>query len=235
MIKKLLRITLISFAGLAIFIICSVSFWRPGTFFYTPNLGHRLGGDCIDSYPENTLEVFRFAIEDFESKDDYAYSECDLRETFDNQIALFHDWDLARLVPDTDENRKAMDVDRIDNSVVFNKLTLEQIKRLRLKSGCQIPSLEEFFQCAAEVRPGKPILLELKLFRTEATCSRVIEMTKEFRDTTGLEVHFLAFVRNIKRSHPRPREWLDEFQAAGFRVYQAYRPKTPEYDLCETW
>jgi len=96
-------------------------------------------------------------------------------------------------------------------------------------------SLAEFFQCAAKLKPSKPILLEIKLFHDRKTCSRVIEMAKAFRDETGLEVHFLAFIRNIKRSHPEPKAWLDEFKAADFRVYQAYRPKTAQYDLCETW
>ena len=235
MIKNVLRLTLIPLPVLGMMIVCCIWFWRPGILFYTPNLGHRLGGDSIESYPENTLEVFRIALAELEESDDYAYSECDLRETCDHQIALFHDWDIARLVPDTIENRAAVEADRIDKSIFFKNLTLGQVKRLRLKNDCQIPSLEEFFECAAELEPNKPILLELKLFHHEETCSRVIQMAKDFRDDTGLEVHFLAFIRNIKRSHPRPREWLDEFRAAGFRVYQVYRPKTPEYDLCETW
>ena len=170
-----------------------------------------------------------------ESKDEYTYTECDLRETKDNQIVLFHDWDLARLVPDTDANRQALGVEVIDESVLLKDLTLLQIQNLSLKNGCKIPTLEEFFVCAKEQQPKKPILLELKLLRTEAACSRVIEMAKQFRDESELEVNFLSFIRNINRSHPHPRKWLNEFRQAGFRVYQAYRPKTPAYDLCETW
>jgi len=216
-------------------IVCCVWFWRPGLWFDTPNQGHRLGGDVIQTYPENTLEVFRLAIEQLESNDQFAYTECDLRETKDNQIVLFHDWDLARLVPDTDANRQALGVEAIDESVLLKDLTIQQIQGLRLKNGCKVPTLEQFFACAKELRPEKPILLELKLLQTEEACSRVIELAQQFRDESGLEVHFLSFIRNINRSHPHPRKWLNEFRQAGFRVYQAYRPKTPSFDLCETW
>ena len=232
--KILLRVASLSFFVALIF-IASIWFWRPGTMYYTPNQGHRLGGDVISALPENTLEVFCRAIEELEANDAYHYTECDLRETSDHQISLFHDWDLARLVPDTQENRDAVGVEKIDSTVVFKNLTQQQIKSIKMRAGCQIPSLEEFFQCAAKLKPAKPILLELKLFHSEEACSRVIELASEFRNETGLEVQFLAFIRNIKRSHPRPRQWLDEFKSAGFRVYQAYRPKTAGYDLCETW
>lgn len=142
---------------------------------------------------------------------------------------------MSRLVPDTPKNRQAIGVEAIDESVLLKYLALKQIKSLTLKAGCKIPTLEEFFDCARELQPDKPILLELKLLQTEETGSRVIEMAKQFRDGTGLEVHFLSFVRNIERSHPQPRKWLDQFREAGFRVYQAYRPKTAAFDLCETW
>ena len=220
---------------LALILGCCIWFWRPGTFFSTLNQGHRLGGDVIKAFPENTLEVFRQAIEELESNEEYSYTECDLRETSDHQVALFHDWDLDRLVPDTAENRAAIGAAEINSTIVFKDLTLEQIKKLKLHNDCQIPSLEEFFSCAAELKPSKPILLEIKLFHSPEACSQVIEMAREFRDETGLEVHFLAFIRNIKHSHPKPRQWLAEFKSAGFRVYQAYRPKTAAYDLCETW
>ena len=229
------KLSILLFGLAAILIIAIVWFWRPGLWYSAENLGHRLGAGVVNRYPENTLEAFRESIEKLEGKDEYRYSECDLRETKDGEIVLFHDWDLARLVPDSEANRAALGVEVIGDQLLIKDLSLAQLQNLELEEGCRIPTLEAFLECAAELKPIKPILLELKLFHDRETCSRVIEVAKAFREQTGLEIHFLAFVRNLKRSHPNPRQWLDEFQAAGFRVYQVYRPKTEEHDLCETW
>ena len=211
------------------------AFWRPGLLRKTENLGHRLGGDVVEDFPENTLEAFRQAIETLELKPNYLYTECDLRETKDHHIVLFHDWELSRLVPDNEANRLALGVPVIDETVLLKDFTLAEIQSLELKGGSRIPSLNEFFECVREVGPEKPILLELKFFHDQASCSNLIEVTKQFRDETGLEIHFLSFIRNLKRCHSNPKAWLAEFEAAGFRVYQVYRPKTAEHDLCKTW
>lgn len=89
--KKWLRGILGTVVVLAAVLVCCIWFWRPGLWFSTTNHGHRLGGDVLQTYPENTLEVFRLAIEQLEGNDEYAYTECDLRETKDNQIVLYHD------------------------------------------------------------------------------------------------------------------------------------------------
>ena len=225
----------LTFVLLVAFCLLVIWFYRPGLLLLAPNHGHRLGGDILNTYPENTLEVFRLAIDEIESNRQYQYSECDLRETKDHQIVIFHDADLSRLVPDTPENRSALGVEEIDDSISIEDLTLQQVQNLRLGGGCQIPTLEQFFDCVKETNPQKPILLEIKFLHSEPCCQRVIEMTRDFRDETGFDVNFLAFIYAISYSHSEPRAWLDDFKAAGFRVYQACRPKTPEFDLCETW
>ena len=228
-------LTIATASVVAVGIFCSIWFWRPGTFFKEENEGHRLGGDIIKSFPENTLEVFRQSIKELESNADYHFSECDLRETSDNDIVVFHDWNLGRLVPDTDENRRALGVSRIDQSIQLADLSLAQIKRLRLENDCQIPTLVELLECAVELKLKKPLILEIKFFHSEKARRDVIKITRKYRDQHGMEVHFSSFIRNIKRSSPKPRAWLDQFQSAGFRVYQVYRQRTPDYDLCETW
>jgi len=82
----------------ALGIVACVWFWRPGLWYRSENLGHRLGGGETATYPENTLEAFRESIANLEANPLYKYSECDLRETRDHQIVLFHDWDLSRVV-----------------------------------------------------------------------------------------------------------------------------------------
>ena len=238
--SSLLRKSLIYLGGiagsLAMLASCIVWFWMPGTFFKYTNLGHRLGGDVISDHPENTLELFRMTILDrkLESDPEYLYSECDLRETADQEIVIFHDWDLSRLVPDTPENRVAIGAEKIDKQTI-QELTLLQIKKLRLSGGEQVPTLEELLSCASELDLEKPLLLEIKLLHSDVGRQKAIELAQKYRDQHQMEIDFLAFRRNIRRSFDDPRKSLDKFKAAGFRVYQVYRDKTPNNDICENW
>ena len=214
-----------------------VWFWMPGSFYKYPNWGHRLGGDVITDHPENTLEIFRETIlgKKLESDDEYLYSECDLRETRDHEIVIFHDWDLSRLVPDTPENRAVIGTNEKFEKQTIHELTLEQVKKLRLSGGEQIPTLEELLVCASELNLQKPLLLEIKLLHSDTGRQKVIDLAKKYRDSSDLQIDFLAFRRNIRRSFDDPKKWLRKFKANGFRVYQVYRSKTPANDICENW
>ena len=211
-----------------------VGFYYPGTFRKEQNLGHRLGGDACPELVENTLEVFRKAVPEFESSKGYLYSECDIRETLDHHLVIFHDWDLERLVPDTPSNRQALGVAQIGGQKIC-ELTLSQVKALRLKRDQEIPTLEEVLTEAEALQLDKPLLLEIKHLHSDEGRQAVIEIARRYRDEAKFEIHFLAFTRNLSRSFPDTRVWLDQFHANGFRVYQTYRPKTQKYDLCETW
>lgn len=218
----------------ALGICCIVWFWRPGTLLKQYNAGHQLGGDLYTDMPGNTCAVFCCAIRDFEKNADYLYSECDLRETKDNQIVIFHDWDIGDLVPDSPENRAALGVSKV-TPIPIKDLTLAELKSLKLQGDYEIPSLEDVLQCAVKLKIQKPLILEIKVLHSDKGRNRVIVLAKKYRDEHGIEIHFSAFRRNVSRSFPRVREWLSQFENAGFRVYQVYRPKTKAYDLCESW
>lgn len=228
------RIAFFSICSAAIAVWLLVGFYYPGTFRKERNLGHRLGGDACPDLIENTLEVFRTAIPQFKPSDGYLYSECDIRETLDHHLVIFHDWDLERLVPDSTENRKALGVGRIGDQKIC-ELTLRQVKALRLRRDQEIPTLEEVLREAMDLNLKKPLLLEIKHLHSDEGRQAVIDIARKYRDQSSLEIHFLAFTRNLSRSFPDTRTWLDKFHENGFRVYQTYRPKTPEYDLCKTW
>ncbi len=232
--SKTFRIAFPSVFLVALSVWASIGFYYPGTFRKEANTGHRLGGDVFTDLPENSLAVFRKAIAEIERNEDYLYSECDLRETLDHHIVIFHDWDLKRLVPDCVENRLALDEPQIGQQRIRD-LTLAQIKSLELENGHPIPSLEELLETAIELNLKKPLILEIKYFHSERGRQAVIDLAKKYRDHSQLEIHFSAFRRNLGRSCPTPKNWLNQFQSAGFRVYQVYRPKTSQYDLCETW
>lgn len=225
------------FAMLALFLVVGffaiiAGCFRPGILRGTPNDGHQLGGDMLPAIAGNTLEAFETAITDHESSASYLYSECDVRETKDNQLVVFHDWDISG-VPDTKENRDALGGPVGEQAVC--DLTLEQLQSLQLKGGCQIPTLKQVLDKTIQLKPAKPLLLEIKYLHSDQARHELLRSAIEFRESSELEIHFLAFIRNIKRSFPEPEEWLEEFSSNGFRVYQVYRPKIKKYDLCETW
>ena len=230
--KRVLQSLLIGLLLSAATIFVVVGYFRPGVLRGTPNDGHQLGGDIAANLPGNTIECFESAISNHESKPSYRYSECDVRETRDNQLVVFHDWDISS-VPDTKENRDVLG-EAVGQQAVED-LTLQQLQALRLEGGYQIPTLEQVLDKAAELEPKKPLLLEIKYLHSDQARHQLLKLAKRFREDSQTELHFLAFIRNIKRSFPDPKAWLEKVPQQGVRVYQVYRPKTKEYDLCETW
>ena len=230
--KTCLKVSFFVVLAFLLAIAVVVGCWRPGLMRAQPNNGHQLGGDLLADVPGNTIAAFEIGIRDHEASEDWKYAECDVRETLDNRLVVFHDWDLSN-VPNSKFNQSILGGSVGDQPV--NELTLEQLQRLQLQGDLRIPSLEEVLQAAARLKPTKPILLEIKLLHSDGARYHLIELAKRYRDEHGLDIHFLAFIRNINRSFEEPIEWLNRISESGFRVYQTYRPKTAEYDLCETW
>ncbi len=230
--RKLARTAAITACLIAIFVALVVGWWRPGLLRGMPNDGHQLGGDLFDDIPGNTVEAFTKAIQTLEQNETYLYSEFDVRETSDGELVVFHDWDVSAL-PNTKRNREILG-DDVGNQAIC-ELTFQQIQSLELQGNYKIPSLADVLEAAKELKPTKPILVEVKFLQTDRARNKLLELVSRCRDESGLEIHFLAFVRNIKRSYPNPRRWLQNFSDSGFRVYQVYRPKTEQHDLCRTW
>ena len=168
-------------ATITLAVYCVIWFWRPGTLRAEYNEGHRLGGDLILELPENTLPIFRAAIDQLESNPDYLYSECDLRETKDHEIVIFHDWDLVRLVPNTQPNRDVLGGQAIGPQAIKD-LTLAEIKALRLNGGHEIPTLEDVLNCATELQIKKPLILEVKFLHSDIGRQRAIDLAARCRD-----------------------------------------------------
>ena len=209
-----------------------VGFWRPGIFRGRPNDGHRLGGDLMSDLSGNTIECFVRGIENHEQKDSWKYAECDVRETKDHHLIVFHDWDISSL-KNVAENQTALGQDV--GSQAICDLTLEQIQGLRLNCGSRIPTLEQVLNKAAELRLTKPLLLEFKHLHSDGAREDLLELAKNHRDEHGIEIHFLSFVRNVEICFPDAKSWVEKFNRNGFRIYQVYRPKTEKFDMCRWW
>ena len=230
--KKSTRRTIETIAFVFVAIILSVGFWRPGIFRGRPNDGHQLGGDRMASLSGNTLECFERAIVLYEHQESWRYAECDIRETKDNQLVVFHDWDISSL-EDSDENRKALG-ENISRQAIRD-LTLQQIQDLELKCGNQIPTLQEVLEKGVELKLEKPLLLEFKHLHSDQGREQLFDLAKQYRDEHKIEIYFLSFVRNVEICFPESKKWMAKFSDNGFRIYQVFRPKTVDYDLCPSW
>lgn len=216
--------------AIALFFV--IGFWRPGLLLGEPNSGHQLGGDLFAHISGNTLEALEAGLNEHESSPTWRYAECDIRETRDHQLVVFHDWDISA-IPDSPENRTALG-EPVGSQAICD-LTYDQLGQLKLKCGCRIPTLEKVLRAAVAAKPQKPILLEVKYLHSDRGRQQLLELAQQYRDRSNVEIHFLAFIRNIQRSFPKPKVWLKQCTDAKFRVYQVYRPKTKAYDLCNTW
>jgi len=230
--KKLIYRACIAFGVVFVAIVLIVGFWRPGIFRGQPYGGHQLGGDMMANISGNTIQCFERAVVLYEHQESWRYAECDIRETKDHQLVVFHDWDISSL-EDTEHNRAALG-ESVSGQAIRD-LTLQQIQGLKLNCGNRIPTLEEVLLKAAELKLEKPLLLEFKHLHSKAGREQLFELAKQYRDEHGIEIHFLSFVRNVSICFPDAKEWMARFSENDFRVYQVYRPKTEEYDLCESW
>lgn len=213
-------------------ILLIVGFWRPGILRGRPNSGHQLGGDLFDDLSGNTIECFEAGVEKYGSTDSWKYTECDIRETKDHHLIVFHDWNVAAL-KNTAENRTALG-EHLSRQAIRD-LTLEQIQSLRLNCGSGIPTLREILNKAAELQLKKPLLLEFKHLHSDDAREEFLNLAIEYRDKHDLDIHFLSFIMNVEICFPQSDRWMKRFSENEFRVYQVFRPKTEEYDMCRWW
>ena len=213
-------------------IVAVMGFWRPGIFIGTPNDGHQLGGDMFDDLSGNTIECFVRGVEQKEQKNSWLYAECDIRETKDHELIVFHDWDISSL-QNTVNNRRALGEDVSGQPIC--DLTFEQVSDLNLTCGSKIPTLEQVLTKASELDLKKPLLLEFKHLHSDEARHELLRLAIEYRDQHDSEIHFLAFIRNVERCFPESSKWMKRFEENGFRVYQVFRPKTEAYDMCSWW
>ncbi len=230
--NNMIRRTSISFLLLLAMVGVIVGFWRPGLLREQSNDGHQLGGDLISDISGNTIECFTRGVEFYGEKASWRYTECDIRETQDHKLIVFHDWDIS-CVPNSSENQSALGEPVRKQAI--RDLTLEQIQNLRLTCGCSIPTLEDVLRKARELKLKKRLLLEFKHLHSDRGRERLLALAIRYRDQHKIDIHFLSFIRNVQICFPDSKAWLERFSKAEFRVYQVYRPKTEKYDLCNTW
>ncbi len=197
------------------------------------NLGHRLGGDVLDE-PENTLACYKKALATLQDKKDFHYVEFDIQETADGHAVVYHDTNgIWRLVPRSAHNKRVlarMLQQKIFDNITIQDLTLAEVQRLRLKGAARIPTLMEVLAKSVEWKLRKPMLVEIKLLVTDKCRRDVIASAARYTDK--IDINFLAFADRLAKSYPNTKkDWAPLFRKHGFKVYEAFKPKTDKHAL----
>ena len=104
---------------------------------------------------ENTERAFQYCLDN-----NIDYIEFDVKKTRDNEIIVFHDQTVDRL---------------LNGSGNVEKMSLQELKMLHYKDGQSIQTLEEFFkQVGKNIRP----MLEIK---SRGIASQVIDLVHNFQ------------------------------------------------------
>jgi glycerophosphoryl diester phosphodiesterase len=230
------------------------------------NCGHRGGSACLP-YPENTLLVLSEAIKKTQLQNDFKYLEFDIAETADGELVVFHDKYLTeRMVPYNEGTNKFV-LDQLvkdpgvklrvgkenfdHKKLIVNHLTLEQLKRLRVKGvfDQSIPTLQEYLDLAATAGLLKPMVVEIKRIYTEDGRRKLIDQVRRFKeeyaDQTDIKfvpgyksfdrakVTFLAFKKKWKASFGNSDDrqyWCQEIIDA--KLYGVYKAGTHS-NMCD--
>ena len=155
---------------------------------YTNNLGHRGGKKHFKELPENSLILLEHALKggpygnSIQYHVNFKYLELDVRETLDGHLIVFHDRNLARMVPNRGKNKKTyrnlLSNPKFIERTGYRKykefqvsdLTLEEIKRFHLRGfpNQSIPTLEEYLSHARQFGLQKPIAIDIKAITDKA-------------------------------------------------------------------
>ncbi len=138
-------------------------------------IAHRGGAGL---YAENTMDAFR-KVQDL----GVDAIECDVHPTKDGRLVVIHDPDLNRVAG-------------IDRKV--SEVTLEEIRKVRLKDGSGIPTLEELLE---EVKVH--IVIELKDAGTIGALSAIFSEHPEYVDRCAVICFYHRALLPLKEAFPR--------------------------------
>jgi len=217
---------------------------RTGTVFYavtvlvlaacssTRNEGHRLGADRFDgAYTENTLESFKATLsDDFSKFKQFKYYELDIRETADAELVLYHDrYFSRRLLSESTDNKRVLALSGLSvwNRYRVRNQYFDTIRKLELKNGEQIPTLEEFLRVAEKYKVKERILVEMKEPLSRYGMEQLFYLLSLYRFELSLSVLMYPHVfRCIKKEHSDIIEALYNKQ---IYVFEVGKPKNRKY------
>lgn len=148
--------------------------------------------------PENSLQALRV------SKNlGVDGVEIDVRVTKDNQLVVFHDKTLVRLAHSDQE---------------ISKMTLADLRRVKLRSGVNIVSLEDFFENSGSM----PLVVEGKGSGWADLLAKAIASYKN-RDTVSVIAFDYLELAEFKKNSPSTETYaLSYYGMDGLRAAQKY-------------
>lgn len=221
------------------------------------NLGHRAGGGKKEYYshlPENSLIALQHSIEGIQFHKDFLYLEFDIQETADGRVVVFHDKSIKRMIS-YEQNKKELDQIYSElglSTKLFGRkklkvkdLTFEQLRRLHLTDhpDQKVPTLEEFLSLSKEQGLIKPMAVELKYIRSEATKLRILKLLKDFNESymkntdiifekkydMPFRVGFLSFRSKFKKIFGKNKKWCEIIKKSG--LHGVFKPGSHK-NLC---
>ena len=206
------------------------------------NLGHRAGGDHFQNLPENSLAVLKQSLvggaygAPIQFDIGFQYLEFDVQETADGVLVVFHDDNIARMLP-LESNQKAYESILNDDDVKsrikrkklkpkhigIEHLSFYQLNTLFLRGeGKQkVPSLFDFLYSAMEWKVRRPVVVEIKKILTEAGRAELVRTVSWFHHTylkhqlllisskfkIKGKTSFLSYRKNFKKSfYPKSKK-----------------------------
>lgn len=168
------------------------------------NCGHKGGYDCMKGLPENSLALLE-QIEILQRDPNFKYLEFDIRETKDNELVVFHDKTLLRMLPNKgynlDEYKNILSEEDRDepnplkakkiSSWTVSDLTVKQLQRLSLEgrepgSGSlyRVPTLESYIE-HLKGKLYKPIVFEIKQLDTPIGRDKFTTILSSYKNSIG--------------------------------------------------
>jgi len=189
---------------------------------YPNNIGHRLGGDIYK--PENTLYAYKKLLLNFRDDKNLNHIECDIRESLDGKLIIFHDEKISRVVPRTKKNLlvlKKILVNKKFNNINLKDLDSTVLTKLHLLNDAKIPTLKEVLSISEKWKVRKPIHLEIKSLDSDQARMKLIELIKKYQNK--LNISLIAYSSHFYKSFPFTKKWIKLFRKNNIIVTQLGR------------
>lgn len=148
--------------------------------FSKANAGHRLGGDVLKGFKDNTLATLSTAMElGIQHHESFKYWEFDVRETKDNVLIVHHD-------------RK------INKGKNIDEMTFLEIKKM----APFIPKYTEVMSYLNNNFKGR-VVVEIKYLISDKGRQTIIDIVEKYRAMPNLFIDYLAFKGHFKASFPK--------------------------------
>ncbi len=189
------------------------------------NLGHRMGADIIKNYPENTVEGLRALLNSERQNPKLLYIEMDLQENISQDLFVFHDKNIRRLVPLTQFGNDRILSEHSENNLVkrrttkyrFTDFSTKEIQALNLTAdSIKIPKLDTVLETIKKLKYSGKVYLEIKSIESDEARNHLLKLIKVYQ--ASFEIALIAYRDNFKASFKNKDYWCSVFKQNNIKV-----------------